>query len=46
MSSEDFFDCFSGGQTDDRADFTEWANGYRHYLSLRLEMERQLSHVA
>ena len=45
MVSEDFFDRFSKGQTDDSADFVEWANDYRHYLALRLDMERQLSHV-
>jgi len=44
-SPEDFFDRFSRGQTDDSADFVEWANDYRHYLALRLDMERQLSHV-
>ena len=46
MSSEDFFDQFSRGQMEDSSDFVEWANDYRHYMALRLEMERQLTHVA
>ena len=46
MSSEDFFDRFSKGEMDDRMDFVEWANDYRHYLEIRSEVERQLKHVA
>ena len=46
MSSEDFFDKYSKGQLDDSTDFIEWANDYQHYLALRLEIERQIQHVA
>jgi len=46
MASEDFFDKYSKGQLDDSADFIEWANDYQHYLALRLEIERQIQHVA
>ena len=46
LSSEEFFDRFSKGQMEDSADFVEWANDYRHYMAIRLEMERQLRHVA
>ena len=45
MSSEDFFDQFSRGETDDSIDFVEWANDYQHYLTLRVNVEKQLSHV-
>lgn len=46
MSSEDFFDKFSRGQLEDSVDFVEWANDYQHYMAIRLELERQLQHVA
>jgi hypothetical protein len=46
MSSEDFFDKFSKGQLEDSVDFIEWANDYQHYLVIRLELERNLHHVA
>ncbi len=43
--SEEFFDKFCKGQMDDSADFTEWANDYRHYMAIRLEIEKHLQHV-
>ncbi len=46
MQSEDFFDEFSKGQLNDSADFVEWSNDYQHYLAIRMEIERQISHVA
>ena len=46
LSSEEFFDTFLKGQVEDCADFVEWANDYRHYVAIRLELERQLRHVA
>lgn len=46
LSSEEFFDRFSKGQMEDSTDFVEWANDHRHYVAIRLEMERQLRHVA
>lgn len=45
-NSEDFFDRYSKGQLTDVMDFIEWANDYRHYLALRLEVESSLAHVA
>ena len=46
MTTEDFFDKFSKGHFEDSIDFVEWANDYQHYLAIRLELERQLQHVA
>lgn len=43
--SEEFFDKFCKGQMEDSVDFTEWANDYRHYMAIRLEIERHLQHV-
>jgi len=34
------------GQLNDSADFVEWSNDYQHYLAIRMEIERQISHVA
>ena len=46
ISSEDFFDKFRKGQMEDSIDFVEWANDYQHFLSIKLEIERYLQHVA
>ncbi len=46
MATEDFFDKFSKGQMEDSIDFIEWSNDYQHYLAIRLEIERQIQHVA
>lgn len=46
MSSEEFFDKFSKGQSEDSEDFVEWANGYQHYVAIRREIEAHLQHVA
>ena len=46
MSSEEFFDKYSKGETDDSKDFVEWANDYQHYVALRREIEAQIRHVA
>lgn len=35
MSSEEFFDKFSKGQSEDSEDFVEWANDYQHYMAIR-----------
>jgi len=45
ISSEDFFNKFRKGQTEDSMDFIEWANDYQHYIAIRLEIERHLLHV-
>ena len=46
ISSEDFFHRFSSGQTEDTLEFVEWSNAYRHFLSLRGILEKQLCHAA
>lgn len=46
MASEDFYDKFGKGLLEDSIDFIEWANDYQHFLSIRHEIERQISHVA
>ena len=46
MASEEFFDKFSKGQSEDSEDFVEWANDYQHYIAIRREIEGQLQHVA
>lgn len=46
MRSEDFFDRFSKGTLEDAEDFIEWANGYEHYLALKVEIETQLRYAA
>ena len=35
MASEEFFDKFTKGQSEDSEDFVEWANDYQHYLAIR-----------
>ena len=45
MASEEFFDKFTKGQSDDSEDFVEWANDYQHYLAIRREIEAQLQHA-
>jgi hypothetical protein len=45
MASEEFFDKFSKGQSEDSEDFVEWANDYQHYMAIRREIEAQLQHV-
>lgn len=39
MTSEEFFDKFSKGQSEDSEDFVEWANDYQHYVAIRREIE-------
>jgi hypothetical protein len=46
MSSEDFFNKYEKGFTEDSVDFVEWSNDYRHYLAIRTEIEKHLRHVA
>jgi hypothetical protein len=45
MESEEFFDRFTKGQTEDSKEFIEWANDYRHYLDIRQEVDSQLRHA-
>lgn len=46
LTSEDFFDQFTKGRLDDSVDFTEWANDYRHYLTIRRDLVERLQHAA
>jgi hypothetical protein len=46
MESEEFFDKYRKGESDDAEDFVEWANDYQHYLSIRRDLEIRLQHVA
>ena len=46
ISSEEFFDKFRKGLMEDSVDFVEWANEYQHYITIKLEIERQLQHVS
>ncbi|MCR4319220.1 MAG: hypothetical protein NUV74_02650 [Candidatus Brocadiaceae bacterium] len=46
MASEEFFDKFSKGQSEDSEDFVEWANDYQHYVAIRREIEVHVQHVA
>ncbi len=45
-SSEDFYNDFQKGNLNDSEEFIEWSNDYQHYLSLRLDLEKQIKHVA
>jgi len=45
ISSEDFFHRFSSGQMEDTVEFVEWSNAYRHFLSLRGIIEKQVCHA-
>ncbi|MFC1886431.1 antitoxin TumA [Thermodesulfobacteriota bacterium] len=45
MESEEFFDKFTKGQTEDSKEFVEWANDYQHYMALRQEVDTQLRHA-
>lgn len=46
MSSEDFFDRYTKGDMEDSIDFVEWANGYRHFLAIKLDLEEIMRHAA
>jgi hypothetical protein len=46
FESEDFFNRYTKGLLSDEADFVEWANDYRHYLALHLEVASRLRYVA
>jgi hypothetical protein len=45
MGSEEFFDKFAKGQTEDSEDFVEWANDYQQYLALRQEVDSKVRHA-
>ena len=46
MASEDFYDKYSKGVMADSIELIEWANEYRHYLSIYRKLEKELKHVA
>lgn len=46
LASENFFDRFTKGHIEDSEDYIEWANDYRHYLSIRTELLQRLYHAA
>ena len=46
LASEEFYDQFHKGLTEDSEDFVEWANSYQHYISIRREIENRLEHAA
>ena len=46
IDSEEFFHQYCQGKLSDEIEFIEWANDYRHYLALRLEIEQHLSYAA
>ncbi|MGB5158939.1 MAG: hypothetical protein WBN77_16050 [Desulfobacterales bacterium] len=39
MQSEEFFDRFAKGLTEDSEEFIEWANDYQHFIALREDVE-------
>ena len=43
LASENFFDRFTKGYIEDSEEYTEWANDYRHYLSIRRELSQSFS---
>jgi len=45
MQSEEFFDEFVKGKTEDSEEFVEWANDYQHYLALREEVVARIRHA-
>jgi hypothetical protein len=46
MESEEFFDKFCKGLSEDSEDFVEWANDYEHYIAIRGEIEGYLQQPA
>ncbi len=46
LESEEFFDKFSKGQSEDSKELVEWANDYQHFIEIRREIESRLQHVA
>ena len=46
MDSDEFFHQYSQGRLSDDSAHVEWANDYRHYLSLHQELKNRLKHAA
>ena len=45
MQSEEFFDRFAKGLTEDSEEFIEWANDYQHFIALREDVDTRLRHA-
>jgi len=46
MESEEFFDKYRKGESEDSEDCIEWANDYQHYMSIRRDLEIKLHYAA
>jgi len=46
MTSEEFFNRFSKGESEDSEELIEWANDYQHFIAIRREIEEQIRHAA
>jgi hypothetical protein len=46
MTSEEFYDKYCKGKTDDTEDIIEWANAYQHFIALRRDLESKVNKVA
>ena len=42
MTSSQFYERYRAGQLGDERDFVEWAGDYKHYSSLKEELENRL----
>jgi len=45
-SSEEFYNQYCKGRTDDSEDVVEWANDYQNFIALRRELEAKVNKVA
>jgi len=46
MTSEEFYNRYCKGQTEDSEDAVEWANAYQHFIYLRRDLESKVNRVA
>lgn len=46
MASEEFYNQFCKGKTEDSEDVVEWANTYQHFIALRRDLESKVNKVA
>jgi len=46
ITSEEFYNNFIKGRLEDSEDYIEWANDYKHYITIRHDIEEQLRNVA
>lgn len=45
-SSEEFYNQYCQGGTDDSEDVVEWANAYQHFITLRRDLGSKVNKVA